>query len=222
MIVAFYPRRNQFIYPQLPGLISSPVYKKEEVKYKEQRSYVRLKEFNPSIGLDRGAGKIREISWYLVKMFFFLTSFPFPSRFKVFLLRLFGTKVGHGVVLKPRINIHMPWKLEIGNDVWIGEEACLLNFEKITIHNNVCISQRAFLCCGNHNYSEPSMPYRNAPIILNDGCWIGSCAFVSPGVTIGTDSVITAGSVVTTNIESNGIYKGNPAIFIKQRWKIDE
>jgi len=43
--------------------------------------------------------------------------------------------------------------------------------------------------------------------------------FISPGVTVGIDTVITAGSVVTTSLESNGIYKGNPLVYIKPRWK---
>ncbi|UPK71955.1 WcaF family extracellular polysaccharide biosynthesis acetyltransferase [Chitinophaga filiformis] len=182
-------------------------------------SQVRLKEFNASEGLDRGAGKLKETCWYLVKMLFFLTAFPVPSGVKVRLLRLFGAKVGSGVVIKPRVNIHFPWKLEIGNDVWLGEEAYLLNFEPLVIGNNVCISQRAFLCGGNHNFRHPAMPYRNAPITLMDGCWVGACVFIGPGVTVGTDTVITAGSVVTASVAQNGIFKGNPLAFVSERWR---
>ncbi|WP_114751762.1 WcaF family extracellular polysaccharide biosynthesis acetyltransferase [Pleomorphovibrio marinus] len=182
-------------------------------------SKVKLNEFDASVGLERGASKQKEILWYLVKMFFFMTSFPFSSGIKVFFLKLFGAKVGSGVVIKPRVSFLFPWKLEIGNDVWIGEEVLILNFEKILIGNNVCISQRAFLCGGNHDYRFPSMPYRNAPLILQDGCWLGAGCFIGPGVTIGIDTVITAGSVVNKSVESNGIYKGNPLIFIKKRWR---
>jgi len=106
----------------------------------------------------------------------------------------------------------------IGNDVWIGEEAFLLNFELLTIGDNVCVSQRAFLCGGNHDYRIPEMPYRNGPITLMAGCWIGANVFVSPGVTVGVDSIITAGSVVTADVAENGIYKGNPLSYIKARW----
>jgi len=182
------------------------------------KSKVNLGGFNSSIGLDRGAGKLKEISWYLVKTIFFLSALPYPNALKCGLLRLFGAKVGTGVNIKPRVNIHFPWKLILGNDVWIGEEAFLLNFELLTVGNDVCISQRAFLCGGNHDFRIPEMPYRNGPITLMDGAWVGASVFVSPGVTIGTDTVVTAGSVVTGNLESNGIYKGNPVVYIKQRW----
>jgi len=183
------------------------------------KSKVNLAGFDAAIGLDRGVGKLTEISWYFIKMIFFLSAFPWPNAFKKILLQRFGATVGIGVVIKPRVNIHFPWKLVIGDNVWIGEEAFLLNFELLTINDNVCISQRAFLCGGNHDFRSPEMPYRNGPINLMEGCWIGASVFVSPGVTIGTDSVITAGSIVTTNVESNGIYKGNPLVFISKRWK---
>jgi len=182
-------------------------------------SRVRLADFEATANYDRGAGTFKTISWYMIKMLFFMTAFPFPSGFKAALLRLFGAKVGKGLVIKPRVNIHMPWKLEIGNDVWIGEEAFLLNFEKLTIGNNVCISQRVFLCGGNHDFRVACMPYRNGPITLEDGSWIGAVSFVSPNVVIGTDSVVTACSNVVGSLAPNGIYSGNPVVFKKARWK---
>lgn len=185
---------------------------------KGQPSKVNLAGFNAAIGLDRGAGKLKELCWYFVKMIFFLSAMPYPNSLRRVLLKLFGAQVGKGVVIKPRVNIHFPWKLVIGDNVWIGEEAFLLNFELLTIGSNVCVSQRTFLCGGNHDFRVPEMPYRNGPITLMDGCWIGASVFISPGVTVGTDTVITAGSVVAISLAPNGIYKGNPLSYIKPRW----
>jgi putative colanic acid biosynthesis acetyltransferase WcaF len=148
-----------------------------------------------------------------------LTAFPFPSGLKCKLLRLFGAKVGKNVLIKPRVNIHFPWKLEIGSDVWIGEEVFILNFEKVKIGSNVCISQRAFLCGGNHDYKTPLMPYRNGTITLEDGSWVGAQCFVAPNVTIGVDCVVSACSVVTGDLPENSICTGNPAKAVKERWK---
>lgn len=183
----------------------------------DPQSRVQLNKFTAD-GFDRGAGKAKETIWYLFKMFFFLSSFPFSNRFKCWLLKSFGAKVGNGVIIKPRVNIHFPWKLVIGNDVWIGEEAMLLNFELLSIGNNVCVSQRSFLCGGNHNYKDPAMPYRNGAITLKDGCWVGASCFIAPGVTIGVDTVVSAGSIINSDLMANSIYKGNPAVFIKERW----
>ncbi|QJD96957.1 colanic acid biosynthesis acetyltransferase WcaF [Mucilaginibacter robiniae] len=180
-------------------------------------SRVRLDEFNPA-GFNRGASKFKEVTWYFCKMLFFLTAMPFPNGFKISILKWFGAKVGAGVIIKPRVNIHFPWKLEIGNHVWIGEEAFILNFEKVTIGDHACLSQRAFLCGGNHDFRDPAMPYRNGPITLCQGVWIGAGCFIAPNITIDIDSVITAGSVVTQNVQANSIYRGNPAVFIKPRW----
>lgn len=182
-----------------------------------QHSKVRLDKFSP-IGLNRGASKFKEIVWYFCKILFFLTAVPFPNAFKKFILKLFGAKIGTGVIIKPRVNIHFPWKLEVGNYVWIGEEAFILNFEKVVIGDHACLSQRAFLCGGNHDFRDPAMPYRNGPITLQSGVWVGAGCFVAPNVNIGIDSVITAGSVVTQDVLANSIYRGNPAMFVKSRW----
>jgi putative colanic acid biosynthesis acetyltransferase WcaF len=179
---------------------------------------VRLDLFDSAINFERGASSPKFIFWYLLKSFFFLSSIPYPSKFKAFILRCFGAKIGIGLVLKPRVNIHFPWKLEIGDHVWIGEEALLLNFEMLTIESNVCISQRAFLCGGNHDYTIPSMPYRNGKITLKEGSWAGASSFIGPNVTIGINSVVAANSVVSKSLPENGIYSGNPIKFIKKRW----
>jgi putative colanic acid biosynthesis acetyltransferase WcaF len=182
------------------------------------QSKVRLRDFSSNDGYSKKVGKLTEIIWYMIKVFFFLSAIPYPNKFKVFLLRVFGAKVGKRVNIKPRVNFHMPWNLEIGNDVWIGEEVFILNFERVILGNDVCISQRTFLCGGNHDFKDPAFRYRNGPITLEDGVWVGASCFVGPQVVIGTDTVVVAGSIVTSSLKPNGIYRGNPAIYIKSRW----
>jgi putative colanic acid biosynthesis acetyltransferase WcaF len=181
-------------------------------------SKVRLDLFDKKKNLQRGKPFIIEALWYLIKVSFFLSALPFPNGLKLGMLKLFGAKVGRGIIIKPRVNIHFPWKLEIGNNVWIGEEVLILNFETVTIGDNVCISQRAFLCGGNHNYRTIDMEYKNGPISINSGAWIGAGAFISGNVTVGTDTVVSAYSVVSQDLNANSIYKGNPAILKGDRW----
>lgn len=176
-----------------------------------QPTRVRLDRFDPSFGLDRGASRIVEAAWYLIKVGFFLSALPWPTTFKVWLLRGFGANVGKGVLIKPRVNIHMPWKLGVGDHCWIGEEVFILNFEPVTIGNHVVISQRAFLCTGNHDFRSPEMPYRNRPITIEDGAWIGANVFVGPDVTVEREAVAAAGSVVTGDLSAGTVYAGNPA-----------
>ncbi len=179
---------------------------------------VRNDLFDPGQGLDRGRPRLVEAAWYLVKCAFFLSALPWPASLKCALLRFFGGTVGRQVCIKPRVNIHFPWKLRIGDHAWIGEEVFILNFEPVTIGAHCCISQRAFLCAGNHDFRRPDMRYRNRPITIEDGAWVGAQVFVAPGVTIGTEAVITAGSVVTRSQPAQTICGGNPCAAVKPRW----
>jgi putative colanic acid biosynthesis acetyltransferase WcaF len=166
---------------------------------------------------DRGASKFSECIWMLVSLFLFrLCPFSFSS-LKCAVLRAFGAKIGRGVVIKPQVKITFPWKLEIGDFVWLGEECWLLNLDRITIGSNVCISQRAFLCTGNHNYRLQTFDLIVKPITVEDGAWLGAGCWVGPGAKVGSHSVLTAGSVMGGDMEPWGIYQGNPATFIKKR-----
>ena len=166
---------------------------------------------------DRGAGVLKEGLWLIVSLVLFrLCPFSF-SALKRRMLRAFGARIGRNVTIKPQVKITFPWKLEIGDHVWLGEECWLLNLERITIGNNVCISQRAFLCTGNHNYKSPTFDLITKPVTVEDGAWIGASAWVGPGVTVGNHAVLAAGSVATKALEPWGIYQGNPAVLLKQR-----
>lgn len=164
-----------------------------------------------------GRGFFIRTIWYFVNTLFFQNSlFPF-NRPKILLLKLFGAKVGIEVILKPGINVKYPWYLEIGDNSWIGENAWVDNLSYVKIGRNVCISQGAYLCTGNHDWSDPAFGLVVKPIIVEDGAWIGARASVLPGVNIATHSIITAGSVVSKNTEPFMIYTGNPAVKINER-----
>jgi putative colanic acid biosynthesis acetyltransferase WcaF len=164
-----------------------------------------------------GAGFVKRWLWFYTNAVFINTNLvPLPS-FKVFLLRLFGAKVGRGVMIKPKVNIKYPWNLAIGNDSWIGEEVWIDSLVKITIGNNVCISQGAYLLTGNHDFTKETFDLIVKEIKLEDGVWIGAKAIVCPGVTCYSHAVLTASSVATQNMEAYSIYRGNPAIKIKDR-----
>ena len=66
----------------------------------------------------------------MVRSLLFAPFFPVPSSFKVAALRLFGAKVGNGVVIRSRVNITMPWRLTVGDHVWIGDEVMILALEQ--------------------------------------------------------------------------------------------
>jgi len=101
--------------------------------------------------------------------------------------------------------------------VWIGENAWLDSLATIKIGSHVCISQGAYLCTGNHDWSDPAFGLIIKPIIIEDGAWIGARAVVLPGVSVASHAVVTAGSVLSQTTEPYVIYAGNPASAIKKR-----
>lgn len=160
---------------------------------------------------------IKRAFWYFFNIVFLMNPWnPFNGS-KKFVLRVFGAKIGKGVVIKPSVNIKYPWKLEIGDYVWIGEHVWIDNLAKVTIGSNACISQGALLLCGNHNYKKQTFDLIVGEIRLEEGVWIGAKAIVTPRITCYSHSILTAGSVATSNLESYGIYQGNPATLIRKR-----
>ncbi|MCK9481480.1 MAG: WcaF family extracellular polysaccharide biosynthesis acetyltransferase [Bacteroidia bacterium] len=168
-------------------------------------------------GFDRGRSALIVAMWYCINAIIF-NSYLFPFyACKRFLLRLFGAKVGCGVLIKPKVNIKYPWKLSIGDHVWIGENVWIDNLEKVSIGNNSCISQGALLICGNHNYKKSTFDLITSPIIIEDGVWIGAKSIVTGGTICKSHSVLAIHSVASSDLESFSIYRGNPAIKIKER-----
>ena len=162
-------------------------------------------------------GKIKTIVWYLSNLLFFNNKLNPSSSLKVFILKKFGANVGKKIVIKPGVNIKYPWLLSIGDYSWIGEDVWIDNLDQVTIGANCCISQGAMLLCGNHNFKKSTFDLIIKPITLEDGVWIGARSTVCPGVLAKSHSVLTVGSIISQTMEEYTIYRGNPAIAIKNR-----
>ncbi|HYF31976.1 MAG TPA: WcaF family extracellular polysaccharide biosynthesis acetyltransferase [Chitinophagaceae bacterium] len=163
------------------------------------------------------ASRLKQMVWYVTNIIFFKNALNVSSGIKVSLLRMFGAKVGKGVVIKPSVNIKYPWKLVIGSHSWIGENVWIDNLADILIGSNVCLSQGAMLLTGNHDYRKPTFDLQVKGIVLEDGVWIGAQAMVCPGITCRSHSVLAACSVATKDLEAHRIYQGNPAVEVRER-----
>ena len=128
-----------------------------------ERATVDLSRFDNSKTFDPGAGVVKRTLWYFTNALFFLNPcFPFRTP-KPALLRLFGARVGNGVVIHPGVNIKFPWKLRIGDHSWIGQRVWLDNLDMLTIGNNVVISQGAMIIQGSHDYKTVSYTHLTLP-----------------------------------------------------------
>jgi putative colanic acid biosynthesis acetyltransferase WcaF len=139
------------------------------------------------------------------------------SAFRCALLRIFGAKIGNGVYIKPGLRVKFPWYLEIGDHSWLGEDLWIDNLAQVSIGAHCCLSQGAYLCTGNHDWSSVNMRLFRQPITCKRGSWIGAKAILCPGVVIGAGAIVTTGSVVTKSVPDMEVHAGNPAHFVRYR-----
>jgi putative colanic acid biosynthesis acetyltransferase WcaF len=164
-----------------------------------------------------GRSRLVQATWFFFGLpILRCTWLPF-SGIRCALLRLFGARVGYGVIVKPGVRVKYPWLLKVGHDTWLGEDVWLDNLAPIEIGSNVCISQGAYLCTGNHDWADPAFGLVIRPITVGDGAWIGARVLLCPGVDVAESAVAAAGSIVVNDLEPYTVYAGNPAVAIRTR-----
>lgn len=115
--------------------------------------------------------------------------------------------------------------VHIGDHFYSNYNLMLVDDGEITIGDNVMIAPNVILCSATHpispNLREKGMEY-NMPVKIGNRVWIGANVVVMPGVTIGDNSVIGAGSVVTKDIPANVVAFGNPCKVHREITEQDE
>ena len=155
---------------------------------------------------DKGRGFVPQALWVAASTLV-VTQVWCPNRLRVAILRWFGAKIGDGVLIRHRVRIQWPWKLSIANDSWVGTDVDLYNVDDIVIGSDVCISQHAYVCTGSHDRHSPSFDFDNGPIVIEDGVWLCARSTVLRGVTIGANSVVGAGSLVTRDLPRDSLVR---------------
>lgn len=179
-------------------------------------SEVQLRHFDNS-WYQPGRSRWWQAAWFFVGLPVLRCSVIPSSGLRVGLLRWFGASLGEGVVIKPGVRIKYPWRLRAGNSCWLGEDCWIDNLAAVELGDDVCISQGAYLCTGNHDWSDPRFGLIAGTIKLGNGAWVGARALLAPGVSLGDSAVAAAGSVVTKSIPAGEIHAGNPGAFVRRR-----
>lgn len=169
-----------------------------------------IQSFKMPLGF-RGKPALIVQLWWLTQATLFRWSPQFAYPFRAALLRIFGAKIGIKSVIRPTATITYPWKVSLGDNVWIGDEVVLYSLGNIYIGSDTVISQRSYLCAGDHDYTDPSFPIRGPEIRIGDQCWIATDTFVAPGITIGDGTVVGARSSVFKDLPPDMVCIGSPA-----------
>jgi putative colanic acid biosynthesis acetyltransferase WcaF len=174
------------------------------VTEQQQFHYPRLGTYKGQ-GWDKGS-KVKNALWMIVHGTVF-TAWWFPRRLRPVVLRIFGAKIGKGVVIRHRVRVQWPWYLSIGDDSWVGEGSWLYSAGQITIGSDVCLSQGVFLCAGDHDFKSSDFRPRPGPITIHDGVWLAAEALVLREVTIGTGTVVGGRAIVTKDVPPGSVIR---------------
>lgn len=119
--------------------------------------------------------------------------------------------------MRSSARVTYPWKVRIGDHSWIGDRAEIYSLVEIEIGEHVCISQDTYLASAGHDHTDIHFSYITGKITIEDEVWVGSGAFIMPGITIGKGAIVSARAVVTKNVAEASIVAGVPAKEIGKR-----
>jgi putative colanic acid biosynthesis acetyltransferase WcaF len=160
--------------------------------------------------------------WWVVQDTLFRWSPQICFGWRAFLLRLFGAQLGKNVRVRPTARVTYPWKLRIGDEVWVGDDCVFYNLGEIHLGSNVALAHGVYLCTGLHDYTRIDFPMSAKRICVEDEVWLTNDVFVAPGVTIGCGAVVGARSTVLHDLPSGMVCFGSPAVPVKPRAMVTE
>jgi putative colanic acid biosynthesis acetyltransferase WcaF len=165
---------------------------------------------------DRGRTALTEAVWLILSALFVASWIP-GNFHRCLILRSFGARIGQRVTVKPGVRIKFPWRLEVGNDSWLGERVWIDNLAPVQIGSNCCVSQSAYICTGSHDWSSSTFDLVVKPVKIGNCAWLAAQSTVSPGVTIGEGAVLSLRSLAMSDLAPWGCYQGVPAEFVRKR-----
>ena len=163
--------------------------------------------------------KLRRAIWNVVRFGLFR---PFGTKvfrpWRIFLLKLFGANVAWSAEVYASSKVWAPWLLTLGNQSCIGPHAIVYNQARVTLDDDACLSQYAYVCTAGHESCTTNNARTGlvvAPVTIGQGAWVGTRAYVNMGVSVGEGAVVAACACVVKDVLPRTIVGGNPAVVIK-------
>jgi acetyltransferase-like isoleucine patch superfamily enzyme len=155
-------------------------------------------------------------------IYFFYNKLIFGiGRLRAMFWSLFMKRVGNGTVILNNVKILTPRNISIGANVAINDFCYFTGEGGITIGDYCLIAPGVSVISRDHGFSEKNVPYVKqkqtlGPVVIGNNVWLGKNCIILKGVTIGDNSIIAAGAIVTKSVPPDCIYGGNPAKLIKK------
>ncbi|KAG2449522.1 hypothetical protein HYH02_005664 [Chlamydomonas schloesseri] len=143
------------------------------------------------------------------------------SRTRVLTQLLGGLNAASPPFIEPPFRCDYGYNITVGSDVYMNFNCCILDCNRVTIGNRVLFAPNVQVYAATHPLdghvrNGTQGPEYALPISIGDDVWVGGGAIILPGVSIGSGSVVGAGSVVTRNVEPYTVVAGNPACLIRR------
>ena len=156
----------------------------------------------------------------LEKLYDYNSTRPSEQEKRFQLLQEMFAEVGEGCYIEPPLHANWAGKhVSLGKHVYANFNLTLVDDTYISIGDNTMIAPNVTIATATHpilpELREKGLQY-NKPIHIGRNCWIGSGALILPGVSIGDNTVIGAGSVVTKDIPANVVAVGNPCRILRE------
>ncbi len=136
---------------------------------------------------------------------------------RLWVLRRAGAVVEGSCYVDASARIFDPRRLVLRRRSCLGERAEIYNLAPVELGEASTVAQGCYLCTGTHDFSVPSLNLQTAPIRIGPGAFLGARALVLPGVCVGANTVVGAGSVLSRDTDADAIWAGNPARRIRDR-----
>lgn len=139
---------------------------------------------------------------------------PGSDEYNALVKELFGENIGEGSFVQAPVRVNMAECVKIGKNVAIMYNVLMMSRGGITIEDNAMIAANVQLISNNHDpYDRPVLLCK--PVAIRENAWVGAGATILPGVTVGKNAIVAAGSIVTKDVPDYAVVAGNPAKVVK-------
>lgn len=163
------------------------------------------------------SNRLFRLSWQVAWLALAAWTPPFMRSWRRAVLTVFGASMAPTADVRASARVWYPPNLAMADRAILGPGAICYNIAQVTIGYRSVVSQRAHLCTGTHDLSDPNFQLVARPIVLAGDVWIAAEAFVGPGVSVGQGAVLGARGAAFHDLDRWTVYRGNPARPVRAR-----